>query len=55
MDLIVTKKPTPEAFESIMKTAKLKEAHKTKRAEIVLDLILQSSKITIGEEPTDLN
>ena len=34
---IVTKKPTVESFESIMKNVKLKEAHKVKRAEIVLD------------------
>ena len=50
MDPIVTKKPTVESFESIMKNVKLKEAHKVKRAEIVLDLILQSNQITIGEE-----
>ena len=50
MDPIVTKKPTDESFESIMKNVKLKEAHKVKRAEIVLDFILQSNQITIGEE-----
>ena len=50
MDPIVTKKPTVESFESIMKNVKLKEAHKVKRAEVVLDFILQSSQITIGEE-----
>ena len=50
MDPIVTKKPTVESFESIMKNVKLKEAHKVKRAEIVLDFILQSNQITIGEE-----
>ena len=50
MDPIVTKKPTVESFESIMKNVKLKEAHKIKRAEIVLDFILQSNQITIGEE-----
>ena len=50
MDPIVTKKPTVESFESIMKNVKLKEAHKVKRAEKVLDFILQSNQITIGEE-----
>ena len=50
MDPIVTKKPTVESFESIMKNVKLKEAHKVTRAEIVLDFILQSNQITIGEE-----
>ena len=64
MDPIVTKKPTVESFESIMKNDKLKEDHKIKRAEIVLDFILQSNQITIGEEsqliyidnkPTDVN
>ena len=50
MDPIVTKKPTVESFESIMKNVKLKEDHKIKRAEIVLDFILQSNQITIGEE-----
>ena len=62
-DPIVTKKPTVESFESILKNVKLKETHKVKRAEIVLDFILQSNQITIGEEsqliyidnkPTDL-
>ena len=33
-----------------MKIDKLKEIHKIKRAEIVLDFILQSNQITIGEE-----
>ena len=33
-----------------MKNVKLKEGHKIKRAEIVLDFILQSNQITIGEE-----
>ena len=64
MDPIVTKKPTVESFESIMKNVKLKEDHKIKRAEKVLDFILQSNQITIGEEsqliyidnkPTDVN
>ena len=50
MDPIVTKKPTVESFESIMKNVKLRESHKIKRAEIVLDFILQSNQITIGEE-----
>ena len=50
MDPIVTKKPTVESFESIMKNVKLKEAHKVKHAEIALDFILQSNQITIGEE-----
>ena len=50
MDPIVTKKPTVESFESIMKNVKLKEGHKIKRAEIVLDFIFQSNQITIGEE-----
>ena len=50
MDPIVTKKPTVESFESIMKNVKLKEAHKFKRAEKVFDFILQSNQITIGEE-----
>ena len=63
IDPIVTKKPTVESFESIMKNVKLKEGHKIKRAEILLDFILQSNQITIGEEsqliyidnkPTDL-
>ena len=49
-DPIVTKKPTVESFESIIQNVKLKEVHKTKRAEIVLDFILQSKQITIGEE-----
>ena len=40
MDPIVTKKPTVESFESIMKNVKLKESHKIKHAEIVLDFIL---------------
>ena len=50
MDPIVTKKPTVESFELIMKNVKLKEDYKIKRAEIVLDFILQSNQITIGEE-----
>ena len=50
MNPIVTKKPTVESFESIMKNVKLKEGHKIKFAEIVLDFILQSKEITIGEE-----
>ena len=50
MDPNVTKKPTVESFESIMKNVKIKEGHKIKRAEIVLDFILQSNQITIGEE-----
>ena len=50
MDPIVTKKPTVESFESIMKNVKLKEDHKIRRAEIVLDFILQSNQITIGEQ-----
>ena len=33
-----------------MKNVKLKESHKTKRIEIVLDFILQSNQIIIGEE-----
>ena len=43
MNPIVTIKPTVESFESIMKNVKLKEAHKIKCLEIVLDLILQSN------------
>ena len=50
MDPIVTKNPTVESFESVIRNVKLKEAHKVKRAEIVLDFILQSNQITIGEE-----
>ena len=50
MDPIVTKKPTIESFESIMKNVKLKEDDKIKGEEIVLDFILQSNQITIGEE-----
>ena len=50
MDPIVTKIPTVESFESIMKNVKLKESHKIKRAEIAHDFILQSNKIIIGEE-----
>ena len=50
MDPIVTKKPTVGSFEAIMKNVKLKEGQKIKRAEIVLDFILQSNQITIGEE-----
>ena len=50
MEPIVTKKPAVESFESIMKNVKLKEDQKIKRAEIVLDFILQSNQITIGEE-----
>ena len=45
----VTKKPTVESFESIMKNGKLNESQKMKRAEIVLDFVLQSNQITIGE------
>ena len=33
-----------------MKNVNLKESHKIKSAEIVLDFILQSNQITIGEE-----
>ena len=45
MDPIVTKKPTVESLESMMKNVKIKESHKIKRAEmeIVVDFILQSS------------
>ena len=50
MDPIVTKKPTVESFESIMRNVKLIEGHKIIRAEILLDFILQSNQITIGEE-----
>ena len=46
------KKPesAPANFESIMGLVKLKEKHKIQRAEILLDLILQSEAVTIGEE-----
>ena len=33
-----------------MKNVKLKESHRIKLAQIVLDFILQSNQITIGEE-----
>ena len=42
------KKPK-NTFESIMAKVKLKKTE-VKRAEIVLDIILQSDKVTIGEE-----
>ena len=49
---VVTKKSesAPATFESIMALVKLKEKHKIQRAEILLDLILQSEAVTIGEE-----
>ena len=50
MDPIVKRKPTVESCESIMKHAKLKEGHKIKRAEIVLDFFLQSNQIATREE-----
>ena len=40
----------PASFESIMGLEKLKEKHKIRRAEFLLDLILQSEAVTIGEE-----
>ena len=55
------KKPEsgPAKFESIIGLVKLKENHKIQRAEILLDLILQSEAVTIGElyinqEPTSV-
>ena len=48
MEPIITKKPK-NTFESIMAKVKLKETE-VKRAEIVLDIILQSDKVTIGKE-----
>ena len=50
MNSIVTKKPTVKLFVSIMNNVKLKEAQKIKRAKIVRNLILQSTKMNIGEE-----
>ena len=52
IDPVVTKKPetAPGTFESIMALVELKEKHKIQRAEIMLDLILQSKAVTIGEE-----
>ena len=52
IDPVVTKKPesAPASFESIIGLVKLKEKHKIQRAEILLDLILQSEAVTIGEE-----
>ena len=38
----------PATFESIIALVKLKEKHKIKRAEILLDLNLQSEAVTIG-------
>ena len=49
MDPIVTKKPTVESFESIMKNVKFKEDRKIKRAEFVLVFILQSTKSLLGK------
>ena len=46
----LSKKPIVESFESIMKNVKLKDSHKIKRAEIVLDFITQSNQIAIGEK-----
>ena len=40
----------PATFESIMTLMKLKEKQKIQRAEILLDLILQSEAVTIGQE-----
>ena len=40
----------PASFESIMGLVTLKEKHKIQRAEILLDLILQSEAVTVGEE-----
>ena len=52
IDPVVTKKSesAPASFESIMALVKLKEKHKIQCAEILLDLILQSEIVTIGEE-----
>ena len=44
MDPMVTKKPT------VFTITKFKQSHENKSAEIVVDFILQSNKITIGEE-----
>ena len=52
IDPVVTKKSesAPATFESIMALVKLKKKHKIQRAENLLDLILQSEAVTIGEE-----
>ena len=52
IDPVVSKKSesAPATFESIMALVKLKEKHKTQRAEILLYLILQSEALAIGEE-----
>ena len=51
IDPVVTKKSeSAPATEPIMALVKLKEKHKIHRAEILLDLILQSEAVTIGEE-----
>ena len=52
IDAVVKRKSekAPATFESIMAVVKLKKKHKIKRAEILLDLILQSEAVTIGEE-----
>ena len=46
---IVTKKPTVKLFVSILNNVKLKEAQKVNWAKIVRNLILQSTKMNIGE------
>ena len=49
MEPIITKKPK-NTFDFIVAKVRLKETHKVKRAELVLDIILQSDIVTIGEE-----
>ena len=52
IDPVVTKKPesATTTLESIMALVKLKGKHKIQRAEILLDLILQSVAVTFEEE-----
>ena len=52
IDPVVTKasESAPTVFESIMALENLKGKHKIQRAEILLDLILQSEAVTIREE-----
>ena len=47
-----SQKNQKNTFESIMAKVKLKETHKVNLAEIVLDVILQSDIVNIGEEST---
>ena len=57
IDPVVTKKQesAPATFESIMAVVKLIEKHKIKRAETLLDLILQSEAINIGEKQVTIH